>query len=160
MKLKIVLYFMVVLVVVASCSKDEKVTKKGSDSDVAHTGDKWNITSVEYLLLDQSTSGQTVKSGTKANAGSFYFDAEKGSFEFDVEGYHKEDIFNFLDDQGDVTITAIEQGVSGAEVSQNVVVLTGSRTSDTAMTLEGTIVKQSSLTAQFSLSVTFTLEKL
>jgi uncharacterized protein YdeI (BOF family) len=160
MKLKIVLYLMVVLVAFASCSKDDEAKKKGSDEDVTHTGDKWNITSVEYTLIDQSTSGQTFKNGTKSNVGAFYFDGGNGSFEFELEGYHKEDSFQFSDEQGNITVAAIEQGVGGGEVSQNVFVLSGTKTSDTAMTLEGSIIKQSSLTSQFTLTATFTLEKL
>jgi hypothetical protein len=158
MKLKSLVYFLAVILTIASCSKDSEVKKKGSDGDVTHTGDKWTITSVDFTLIDQGTSGQTFKSGIKENAGSFYFDGEKGSFEFDVEGYHKEDVFHFTNDSGNLTVVDIEQNV-GVVTNQNVLVLSGEQTSETQRTLEGTITKQSSLTSQFVLTATFTLVK-
>lgn len=150
---------MAFLPIVISCSDDKEV-KKTSDPDVTHTGEKWNIASLEYLLIDQSTGGsigQTIKSDTKANAGSFYFDTDKGSFEFDIEGYHKEDVFSFTKDGSDMTVINVEQG-AGATISQNILALTGSQTSDDEMTLDGNITKQSA-TGQFVLTATFTLVK-
>lgn len=158
MTLRMFFCFIVALAAFVSCSDDKEVTMKGSDADVTHTGLKWNITSIDYTLIDQSTSGQTFKSGTIANAGLFYFDTNKGSFEFDVEGYHKEDVFSYNDNAGSLTITDIEQGVGGGVVSQNLLVLSGNKTSDTEITLDGTITKQS-MTGQFVLTVNFTLVK-
>lgn len=150
---------MAFLPVVISCSDDKEV-KKASDPDVTHTGEKWNIASLEYMLIDQSAGGsvsQTIKSGTKANAGSFYFDTDQGSFEFDIEGYHKEDLFNFTKDGSEMTIINVEQGV-GTTISQNILAITGSQASDDEMTLDGNITKQST-TGQFVLTATFTLVK-
>jgi hypothetical protein len=148
------LFVMVVVMVVAlaSCSDDNGAKRKG-DPDIAHTGDKWTVTSVEYLLIDQSTSGQVMKSDTKANAGSFYFvpGATNGSFEMDIEGYNKEDAFNYTFSEGSVSIISIEQGV-GTTVSQNILALNGEQSSDTEMSLTGTITKQST-TGQFILTV-------
>jgi PBP1b-binding outer membrane lipoprotein LpoB len=158
MKLKSLVYFLAVILIIASCSKDSEVKKKGNDADVTHTGDKWTITSVDYTLIDQSTSGQTFKSGTKANAGSFYFDGENGSFEFDVENYHKEDVFHFTNDSGSLTVVDVDQNV-GVVTNQNVLVLSGEQTSETERTLDGTITKQSSVASQFVLTATFTLVK-
>lgn len=159
MKLRMFFCFIVALAAFVSCSDDKEVTKKGSDADVTHTGVKWNITSIDYTLIDQSTSGQTFKSGTITNPGLFYLDTDKGSFEFDVEGYHKEDVFSYSDASGSLTITDIEQGVGGGVVSQNVLVISGNKISETEITLDGTITKQSSLASQFILTGTFTLVK-
>ena len=158
MKSKMLLFFIVALsVAVASCSDDNEVKQKG-DPDLNHTGDKWTITSVEYNLIDQSTSGQTFKNGTKANAGSFYFvpGEEKGSFELNVEGYNKEDAFNYTMDAEDVTIVDVEQS-AGVQTNQNILALTGSVTGSD-MTLDGTITKQST-TGQFILTLSMTLSK-
>ena len=152
------LFFIVALsVAVASCSDDNEVKQKG-DPDLNHTGDKWTITSVEYNLIDQSTSGQTFKNGTKANAGSFYFvpGEEKGSFELNVEGYNKEDAFNYTMDAEDVTIVDVEQS-AGVQTNQNILAVTGSVTGSD-MTLDGTITKQST-TGQFILTLSMTLSK-
>ena len=157
MKLRMLVYFFALIMVFAACSDDKEAKKKG-DADVTHTGDKWNIASVTYQLIDQGTSGQTFKNGTKTNVGSFYFDTEKGSFEMDLEGYHKEDVFSFQEDQGSITITDIDQSVGGT-ISQNVLALSGDYESDTEITLDGTIVKQST-TGQFILTVELSLVKL
>jgi hypothetical protein len=158
MKLRMLVYLLALIIVSAACSDDKENKKKG-DADVTHTGDKWNIASVDYMLIDQSTGGQTVKNGTKTNVGSFYFDGEKGSFEMDIEGYHKEDVFSFDGDQSSITITTIDQSVGGT-ISQNVLSLSGDYDSDTQITLSGTIVKQTTA-GQFILTIeNFTLVKL
>jgi hypothetical protein len=159
MKSKMFFLFMTLISAgIFSCSEDE-VKRKG-DADVTHEGAKWNIASVDYMLIDQSTTGQTFKNGTKENAGSFYFvdGGTKGSFEMNVEGYNKEDVFNYtIGTDGAVSIIDIEQSV-GVTTNQNVLVISGNAT-DTAMTLEGTITKQST-TGQFVLTVTLSLVKL
>lgn len=140
-----------------SCSEDDEVKRKG-DGDVTHEGAKWNIASVEYMLIDQSTTGQTFKNGTKENAGAFYFvdGGTKGSFEMTVEGYNKEDVFNYTIDNGSVSILDVEQSV-GVSTNQNILVINGEAT-ETSMSLEGTITKQST-TGQFVLTVTLSLVK-
>ncbi len=158
MKLSMFYYLLVVFAALISCSEEE-VVKKGSDADVTHTGVPWRITSFNYTLIDQSTSGQTFKSGTIANPGLFYFDTGKGSFEFDVEGYHKEDVFSFSDASGSLTITVIDQSVGGGVVSQNVLAISGTKFSETEITLDGTMTKQSSVGGQFVLTGTFNLVK-
>jgi hypothetical protein len=153
------LFFLFVLfaAAVVSCSDDNEAKKKG-DGDVTHEGEKWNIASVEYMLIDQSTSGQTIKNGTKANAGSFYFvpGSEKGSFEMNVEGYNKEDVFNYDLQAPSISIIDIEQS-AGVTTNQNILVLSGEAT-DNEMTLDGTITKQST-SGQFVLTVTLSLVK-
>src|SRR5688572_7884230 len=111
MKLKMLFFIIAVMAVAVSCSDDEPKVK--GDPDVAHEGEKWTITSVEYLLIDQSTSTPTMKSDTKANAGSFYFlpSGTSGSFEMNIEGYNKEDKFGCTMDDTSVSIVSIEQGV-------------------------------------------------
>ena len=143
-----------------SCSDDEE--KRKGDPDITHEGGQWNIASVEYTLLDQSTSGsgvgQTYKSGTKENAGTFYFvdGGTKGSFEMNIEGYNKEDFFSYSNDNGSISIMDIEQSV-GVTTNQNVLFISGDATT-TEMTLNGTITKQST-TGQFILTVTMSLVK-
>jgi hypothetical protein len=160
MKSKLYLLLVVLFqAALVSCSEDEKPVK--GDPDLTHEGEKWNIASIEYMLIDQNTSGgigQTIKSDTKANAGFFYFvdGGEKGSFEFNVEGYNKEDVFNYTIDNDEVTIIDIEQS-AGVKTNQNVLVLNGSRTAE-EMTLSGSIMKQST-TGQFILQVEMLLEK-
>ncbi|MEX2234889.1 MAG: hypothetical protein WD824_22185 [Cyclobacteriaceae bacterium] len=157
MKSKFLFFFMVLCsAIVVSCSEDEPKLK--GDSDLTHEGAKWNIASVEYMLIDQSTSGQTMKNGTKENAGSFYFvdGGEKGSFEMNLEGYNKEDVFNYSIEQGSVTIIDVEQTV-GVTTNQNVLVISGDRV-ENEMTLEGTITKQSTA-GQFVLTVSLSLVK-
>jgi len=157
MKSKLLFFFIVIMsAAVVSCSDDDEVKKKG-DPDLNHEGEKWAISSSSYTLIDQSTSGQTMKSGSAA-AGTFYFvqGGVKGSFEMELEGYNKEDLFNYTLDEGSISIVDIEQSV-GTTTNQNILVFSGEAT-DTEMSLSGTITKQST-SGQFVLTVSLTLVK-
>ena len=165
MKSKLVFFFAVMLsATLLSCSDDDEKKAKG-DPDLTHTGEQWTISSATYMLIDQGTSGaigQSFKSGTKQNAGTFYFvdgvdTGNKGSFEMTIEGYNKEDAFSFTFDNGDISVVDVEQS-AGTQTNQNVLVLNGTRTSDTEMTLDGSIVKQST-TGQFLMEVEMVLTK-
>jgi hypothetical protein len=161
MKSKLLYFFVFIAsATFVSCSEDDEKKLKG-DPDLTHTGDKWIITSIDYTLIDQNTSGsgagQTFKSGSNGTGAFYFVDGEaKGSFEMTMEGYNKEDVFNYTIDGESVSIVTIEQSV-GATTNQNVVALSGS-SSETEMSLSGTIVKQST-TGQFLLEFEAVLEK-
>lgn len=149
-------FFLSLLMVVFcfACSKDDPEADKNT---VNHVGEKWNISSVDYNIVDQDLTSPAIKNGTASNAGAFYFDGANGSFDIKIEDYHKEDVFGFQLNNTDVTITSIEQSVQGASISQNVIVLSGEKDL-TTMTLSGTITKQA-VTSQFVLTGTFVLVK-
>lgn len=157
------LSFFIIIVLMAtllSCSDDEEKVK--GDPDLTHEGVKWNIQSAEYTLIDQNTSGsgigQTYKSGTKANAGTFYFvEGEgRGSFEMDIEGYNKEDAFSYSNNNGAFSIVEIDQNV-GIQTNQNVLWFDGTSTT-TEIAIDGEIIKQST-SGNFVLTVSLTLVK-
>lgn len=135
-----------------SCAPDEP---KDPQITVNHIGERWNISSVEYNIVDQDLTSPAIKKGTETNAGAFYFDGSKGSFDIKIDDYHKEDVFGFQLNNADVTITSIEQSVQGTSISQNVIVLSGEK-DVTTMTLSGTITQQA-VTSQFVLTGTFVL---
>lgn len=143
--------------VLVSCNKE---SDPEPENNINHVGDKWNIVSVEYTLIDQNLTnpGQAAKTGTATNAGAFYFSSGKGSFDITIDQTTKEDYFNFTESGSDVSITSISQNLGGTNFSQNVIALSGEKTSATTMTLEGSITQQS-MTGQFSLTGTFTLQK-
>lgn len=164
MKSKMLFFFIAaVSAALFSCSDDNEVKRKG-DPDIAHNGEKWNITSINtYVVMDVSGTSVLNKTGSASNAGSFYFnDAEnKGSFEFTVEGYNKEDYFKFTkDDAGVIVISSVEQAV-GATTSVNIIVISGEQTSETEMVLDAVAIeKVTSTTGVFSFSaVSITLVK-
>ena len=157
MKKNRILFFMLAFLSAAilSCSDDEKEVTKASDPDVTHVGEKWNITAVSYILTEQSLTGgigQSVKVGTKGT-GFFYFDFPngKGSFELDVEGYHKEDVFTVTLDGESVTIQSIAQSTGGGTFSQNILAASGDLIAE-EINLNGTITKQST-SGQFVLAI-------
>jgi hypothetical protein len=163
MKSKMLFFFIVALsATVLSCSDDDEVKRKG-DADITHEGAKWTITSSDYTLLDQSTTVPVIKYGTDAT-GTFYLveGGTKGSFEMDVAGYNKEDAFTYsIDQAGSVSIMAIEQS-AGTTTNQNILALSGDKTSDTEITLDGTITKQTTsggAVSQFVLTISVTLTK-
>ena len=156
MKSKMYFFFLVLFsAALLSCSDDDEVKRKG-DPDLTHEGTKWKIASIDYNLFDQSFSGtgvgQTIKEGTKENAGTFYFveGGDKGSFELEVEGFNKEDVFSYEVSQGSVNISQITQSV-GITTNQNVVEIDGSQL-ENEMELSGLISKQST-TGQFVLTI-------
>lgn len=139
-----------------ACSKDDD--PGNNEVDINHLGEKWTISSVEYNIIDQSLTSASVKSGTQADAGAFYFDGVKGSFDIKVDKFHKEDVFGYEFNNTNVSITSITQSVSGSTISQYVTALSGDKNTATTMTLDGTITRQS-LTGQFVMTGTFQLVK-
>lgn len=146
-----------ILLTLFACSKDEDATPANT---IQHEGEKWNIVSVQYTLIDQNlTAGnQIVNNGTATNAGAFYFNNGKGSFDITINSTHKEDYYGYSESGTEVTITNITQSVNGSAVSQNSIAITGDKTNTTTMVLTGAITKQTT-TSQFSLAGTFTLQK-
>jgi hypothetical protein len=141
-----------------SCSKDDD--PKNQDPNVNHVGAQWNITSSTYNIIDQQLSPlkQTLKNGTSSNVGEFYFDTAKGSFEFEIEGIHKEDVFAFTENGAEISIVNVTQSVGGSSVSQYTIVLDGEKTSATTMTLSGVISRQTN-SGQFVMNASFELTK-
>ena len=158
MKRNLLSVIALISVLATSCSKDDD--PKNQDPNVNHVGAQWNITSSTYTIVDQKFNPpkQTVKNGTSSNVGEFYFDSANGSFEFDIEGIHKEDIFSFTENGTDVSIINIAQNVGSSTFSQYTIVLSGEKTSATTMTLTGNISRQSG-TSQFLMTATFELTK-
>jgi hypothetical protein len=142
---------------ILSCSKDDD--PKQEDPNVNHVGEKWNITSADYNIIDQKFSpvSQNIKTGSKTNIGAFYFDGTAGSFEFDIDNIHKEDIFTCTDNSGSVSIVNVTQSVGTGSISQYVIALNGTKTA-TTMELSGTITRQTT-TSQFTMTAEFTLTK-
>lgn len=138
-----------------SCSNDDP---KDPQITINHIGEKWNITTLEYNLVDQNFTNPKIKNGTATDAGSFYFDGSRGSFDIKTADIEKEDVFGLNVNDDDISITSIEQSVQGLSFSQNVIVLSGEKNGSTSMNLSGTITTQS-LSGQFVLTATFVLEK-
>lgn len=159
MKSKMLFFVIAAFAAITFSCSDDKETKRKGDADLVHEGAKWTITASDYMLIDQSTSGQVFKNGTNAT-GTFYMvdGGTKGSFEMDVAGYNKEEAFTYsIDQAGSVSIMDVEQSV-GTTTNQNILVLSGEKTSETSMTLDGTITKQST-GGQFVLTISVTLTK-
>ena len=150
-------YQLALVVILFSCNKDDV---KPDEINIEHVGEKWLITSVVYNIVDQNLTnpGQAVKIGTLANAGAFYFDGVKGSFDITIDDYHKEDVFSFQENSQDVTIISISQNVGVSSFSQHVIAISGEKISATTMSLQGTVTKQSTK-GQFVLTGTFSLTK-
>lgn len=146
--------------ILLSCNKE---SDPEPEAKINHTGEKWNIVSADYTLINQDLSNPTSssvqnESGVLTNVGAFYFDSGKGSFDITIKQTSKEDYFSYTESGSQVSITSVSQNVGGTAFSQNVIALSGEKSSATSMTLEGSITKQS-LTGQFVLSGTFVLQK-
>lgn len=146
--------------VLSSCDKKDD---PAPENTVNHVGEKWNIVSADYTLVNQDFSKSTspsvqTETGVLANVGAFYFNSGKGSFDITIKETNKQDYFSYSESGTGINLTSISQNVGGTAFSQNVIALSGEKTSATSMTLEGSITKQS-MTGQFVLSGTFVLQK-
>ncbi len=153
------LLLFVTIIFTTSCSKD-KVMERRLDKN----GGKWNIDEVEWELIEQSSGGgQTVKSGTTANAGNFTFDkGGSGSYSYEINGTTMEGDFDWKVDDQEVTISYVGQSVdfSSGAITQKVVAYSGTQPSKTSLILEGTEtsqftsggIEQKVVTASFKLS--------
>ncbi len=154
---RLAVYFLLgITTLLGSCSKDGDESPKPR---LVHTGEKWNIASVEYTIIDQNLSdpSQWIKTGTKTNAGAFYFNGTEGSFDIVIDKSRLEDYFSYTDDAGDLTIISIEQSVSTSKISQNVIVFNGEKTT-TTINVSGTVTNQN-LAEQYVFTGTFELVK-
>lgn len=143
------------IIMVSSCKDDEPQGRK-----VVHEGDAWDITSMEYTVVDQRFNpiSMYTDSGTKSNAGQFYFNGGSGSFRIDLgSGRVYEDYFSYSENSPDIDFTSVSQTVSTTKFSQNVITISGTFDA-TNMDLDGTIVEQTA-SRQFSLVATFVLTK-
>lgn len=138
-----------------SCSKDEDV----APSRLNHSGEKWKIVSLDYTIVDQSFSNpmEWVKKGTVNDAGAFYFDGSKGSFNMLINDDRLEDYYGYTMDESSVSIVTVEQSVSPSHFSQNVIAFSGD-VNGTAMTLSGTFTRQGGL-SQYVFTGDFVLAK-
>lgn len=125
---------------------------------IKHKGEKWNIVSMEYNVIDLSLTSPMIKSGTQNNAGAFYFDQSSGSFDIRIDNWQKEDVFGFSEKSGEITIISVQQNVSVSSFSQNVIAITGQKNSSSSMALQGTITNQS-LSGELVFTGSFTLSK-
>ena len=158
--IKSFLSLIVLTFILMSCNKKDDPQPENT---VIHVGEKWNIVSADYTLVNQDLSKPTNVSvvnetGTASNVGAFYFNSGKGTFDITIKGINKQDYFSYSESGSEVTVTSISQSAGSTSVSQNVIALSGEKTSATSMTVQGSITKQS-MTGQFLLSGTFVLQK-
>ncbi len=142
---------MIIASLAIGCSKEDE-----KDPGINHVGEQWKVISGEFTLVDLTVGGGGIKMGSAADAGSFYFDGDVGSFDLTLQGVRKEDVFSYTEENGSITIISVSQSVDTKLVSQSVIALSGERDNE-SMTLSGTVVKQGtggSTTGAFTLTLT------
>lgn len=139
-----------------ACAKDDDAAPQAK---LNHVGEKWAISSLEYTIVDQSLSNPAnwVKRGTATNAGAFYFNGSEGSFDIIIDKKHTEDYFGYTKSESDISIVTVDQSISTARFSQNIIAFTGDVDGNT-MSLSGTFTKQN-LAQQYVFTGKFTLIK-
>ena len=155
MKKKSAFFAVLILYVFCSgCKDNDSPTPK-----VLHAGDKWAISSFTYVLTSQKTNpvSMIIDAGTVSNAGYFYFNGQSGSFDITIKSTHIEDYLSYSESGNDITVAGISQS-AGANVSQYVIALAGSKDGTVQMAIEGSITRQTT-SEQFSLSGSMMLVK-
>lgn len=130
--------FIAVLFLLAAvcCSKEKRMEKK-----LTKKGGVWQIDQMTWKTVVQDTSGQTIKSGTETNAGTFTFD-DNGTLAYDYtfDGSHKTGVFQYTVSGENFTVVAINQSV--LSISQTVVAYSGSKTDQRKIEMTGTETTQ------------------
>ncbi len=158
---KITLFLCSIIFLFVSCSKDKTIERHVQKSDGI-----WNIDLVDWTVVTQSGSGQSITTGTTNNAGTFTFENDgSGEYSYTVgDTIVRTGTFNWSVDDEKVIITSVSQSFSwSGSITQKAVAYIGTKPSKTKMTLEGSETEQysggSSNISQFVLTGTFTMTK-
>lgn len=139
---KIIVAVFAAVIFLSSCNKDKKIENR-----LTKNGGKWKITSVSYNQVDQTSSGQSIKSGTAENPGSFTFeDSGKGSFSYVIEGNTRTGEFSWSVSDEEVSLTYMNQtfNYDTFGFDQSAIAYTGYQPSKTELILEGAETTQNS----------------
>jgi hypothetical protein len=143
-----------------SCSKDKSIERQIQKNDGI-----WNIDNVTWSIVEQSTSGQSLRSGSDANAGTFTFESDgSGKYSYTIDGtVTRSGSFTWTVDDGEASIISATQSInySTFAVTQKTVAYTGTQPSKTKLTLEGSETDQSTSGTinQFVITATFTMSR-
>jgi hypothetical protein len=154
------LLFCAVLFISLSCSKDKAMERHIQKKDGV-----WNIDLVSWTIVEQSSSGQTVWSGSDANAGTFTFENDgSGKYFYTVDDtITRAGTFSWTVDDEKASLISATQSINYTTfaVTQKAVAYTGTQDSKTKLTLEGSETDQSSSgnITQFVITATFTMTK-
>jgi hypothetical protein len=158
---QITLFLGSILILSSSCSKDKSIERSIQKNDGV-----WNIDNVDWQVVQQSTSGQNITTGSTANAGTFTFENDgTGKYSYTVgDTITRSGSFKWSVDNEKANITYVSQSFSwSGSITQKTVAYTGSTSSKTKLTLEGSETDQytggSSYITQFVLTGTFTMTK-
>jgi len=148
------------LLISSSCSKDKSMEKQIQKND-----GQWNIDLVTWQIVQQSSSGQSIRSGSDANAGTFTFEkGGSGKFSYTIEDTIKRTgTFEWTVDDEKVSIVSVTQSInySTFAVTQKAVAYTGTQPSKAKLTVEGSETDQNSSggISQFVLTATFNMTR-
>lgn len=146
------------LLIFTGCSKDKMLEKR-----IHKKEGKWNIVTLHYTLIYQTSGGQQTKIGTINNAGTFTFDKDNGTYSYEVEGFTRSGSFTWAVDDQKVNITSVKQSfdLSTSSFKQTSLALSGTEPEKNKLNLDGSEVDQQvgSSVEQFALTGTFILEK-
>lgn len=160
LKNKAHLFLIALSILFSACSKDKMLEMRLHKNE-----GEWKINHVNWTVVYQSQNGQTVRSGTTYDAGTFTFDkGGKGSYSYSIDTIQRTGSFNWQVEDRKVTITSINQSFSfgsNVNINQKAIAYTGTETKKNEIVMEGSETEQeagSSIT-QFSLTGTFYLNK-
>jgi hypothetical protein len=121
------------------CSKDKKIERNLYKKEGV-----WNISSVTWTHVVQGTSGQSVTTGTTADAGTFTFDkGGSGSYNFIVNGTTYSQSFSWSVSNENISLTKVSQtfDLSG-NFNQLAVAISGTQSDKKKMELQGSETHQ------------------
>lgn len=131
--------FLMSILVISSCSKDKKIERALHKKE-----GEWNITTVNWQKVSQSSSGQSVTLGTTSNAGTFTFEKDgSGKYSFVVDGSSYSQSFDWSVNEEVISITKVSQTVDfSGNFDQLAVAISGTQSSKNNIELEGSETHQ------------------
>jgi hypothetical protein len=148
-----------IVAVFTGCSKEkqlERLLYKGEGT--------WQVSNANWQKVEQNNSGQTFKTGSTSNAGSFAFDKDgSGSYEFTIDGETYSNDFTWTVDNETVSLSYLNQNVNfSGDITQVTVAFTGTETGKQEIEMDGSYTQQITSGSTFNQSVlsgTFSLKK-
>ena len=157
--LKQILFSGILILMIASCSKEKKVSRTLTKKDGS-----WKISQMDWESVSQDTSGQHINMGSSSDNGTFVFEKDNGgTYSFEAGGNSYNQSFSWSVNEEDISITKISQSFDfSGSITQLAVAFTGERIDKKTIRLEGSetyqatsgVITQKVLTA----SIVLTLE--
>jgi len=137
----ILLNLLLLILFFVSCSKEKQLEKTLYKKE-----GNWNVKSADWSqVLQSSTSGQSVITGSSTDAGTFSFDEDGGgSYDFTLGTETYSESFSWSVSEETFSITKISQSIDffTGDITQIVISFSGTQVNKTTIEMDGSDTRQ------------------